>query len=731
MKRILAMIPAGHQVGLTTASLGLVRALMGLGYRTGFFKPISQPDSTSSSGLDRSSLILERYCSIISPHPIHLEEAEALLRKGDDQSLMERVAELFNHASRDVDVMVVEGMVSAHNVFFSKRLNNLIIETLDAEVILVSSAKDISPTELAEAIEIQAREYCNDAENAVIGCVVNKIGQPNPTGSKLFLPPTSALQQGIQVEPEQVSRLVDSYKEKIEKSNMTVLASIPFKGSFTSPRLKDLVRAMDAHPIHTGMWEDRIVKSITLAGQSLEKVLPELKEGALLVCSADREEILLAAALAEIKNVNLAGILLAGTLEPGPNVMAMIGPALGRGLPLIAIAKDLYSVSAILADVRPEIPMDDKETTMNQMESVASEFDSHWLKTLLDKKREHRTSPAAFRNFLLKLAREQNKRIVLPEGDEPRTIEAAIICYEKGMATPILLAKTDEVKRIAAERGLTLPPGVEIIDPESLIDGLVGPMVELRKSKGLTEEKAREMLSDPIYVGTMMLKLGQADGLVSGAVHTSANTVKPALQLIKCLPGVDTVSSIFFMCLPNQVMVYGDCAIVQDPTAEQLASIAIQSADSAKAFNIPQRVAMVSYSTGESGTGADVEKVRQATRMVREKRPDICIDGPLQYDAAVNQSVADKKAPDSSVAGKATAIIFPDLNTGNTTYKAVQRSAHVVSIGPMLQGLKKPVNDLSRGALVDDIIYTIALTAIQAGQTENAEERPAESVQVS
>jgi len=497
------------------------------------------------------------------------------------------------------------------------------------------------------------------------------------------------------------------------------LATIPYKDSFTSPRLKDLVRAMDAHPIHTGNWEDRRVKSITLAGQSLDKTLPDLREGALLVCSADREEILLAAALAELKNIKLAGILLSGTLEPGPNVMAMIGPALGRGLPLVAIAKDLYSVCALLAEVSPEIPMDDKEMTMNQLDSVASEFNPEWLQSVLDKKREHRTSPAAFRNYLLKTAREQNKRIVLPEGDEPRTIEAAIVCYEKGMATPILLAKPEMVRKVASDHGLTVPSGIEILDPALLVDGLVGPMVELRKSKGLTEAQARELLSDSVYVGTMMLKLGQVDGLVSGAVHTTANTVKPALQLIKCVPGVDTVSSIFFMCLPNQVMVYGDCAIVQDPTAEELAAIAIQSADSAKAFNIPQRVAMVSYSTGESGTGTDVDKVRKATQLVRELRPDICIDGPLQYDAAVNPSVAAKKAPKSEVAGKATVIIFPDLNTGNTTYKAVQRSAHVVSIGPMLQGLRKPVNDLSRGALVDDIIYTIALTAIQAVQAEN------------
>jgi phosphate acetyltransferase len=316
------------------------------------------------------------------------------------------------------------------------------------------------------------------------------------------------------------------------------------------------------------------------------------------------------------------------------------------------------------------------------------------------------------------MAREKLKKIVLPEGDEPRTVESAILSCERGIAAPILLAKKTKVEKVAEELGLRVPAGVEIIDPEQILESYVEPLVELRKHKGLTPEKARELLQDPIYIGTMMLHLGEADGLVSGAVHTSANTVKPALQIIKCKKGVDTVSSIFFMCLPSQVLIYGDCAVVQDPTAEQLASIAIQAAENAKAFNIPQRIAMVSYSTGNSGTGADVDKVRRATQLVRERRPELCIDGPLQYDAAVIDSVAAKKAPDSPVAGKATILIFPDLNTGNITYKAVQRSAHVVSIGPMLQGLKKPVNDLSRGALVDDIIYTSALTAIQARQDE-------------
>ncbi|WHI49370.1 phosphate acetyltransferase [Microbulbifer sp. MLAF003] len=293
-----------------------------------------------------------------------------------------------------------------------------------------------------------------------------------------------------------------------------------------------------------------------------------------------------------------------------------------------------------------------------------------------------------------------------------------MICTERDIAEPILLGNTKTIARVAEQQGLTLSDKIHITDPETVRDNYIEPMVELRRSKGLTEVVAKEQLHDNVVLGTMMLALDEVDGLVSGAIHTTANTIRPALQLIKAAPGEELVSSIFFMLLPEQVLVYGDCAINPDPNAEQLAAIAIQSADSAKAFGVEPRVAMISYSTGTSGSGSDVDKVREATEIAKRKRPRLIIDGPLQYDAAVTENVAAQKAPHSPVAGRATVFIFPDLNTGNTTYKAVQRSADLVSIGPMLQGLRKPVNDLSRGALVDDIVYTIALTAIQAQQRD-------------
>jgi phosphate acetyltransferase len=272
------------------------------------------------------------------------------------------------------------------------------------------------------------------------------------------------------------------------------------------------------------------------------------------------------------------------------------------------------------------------------------------------------------------------------------------------------------VREVAEKQGIALPPSIEIIDPAAVAARYVAPLVERRKAKGMTPDQAASELADAIMVGTVMMALDEADGLVSGALHTTAHTIRPALQIVKTVPGCSLVSSVFFMCLPDQVLVFGDCAVNPNPTAEQLADIAIQSADSAAAFGIAPRVAMLSYSTGTSGAGEDVEKVKRATELARELRPDLLVDGPLQYDAAIMPDVARAKAPRSPVAGQATVLIFPDLNTGNVTYKAVQRSANVVSMGPMLQGLAKPVNDLSRGCLVEDIVFTVTLTAIQAEQ---------------
>ncbi len=425
---------------------------------------------------------------------------------------------------------------------------------------------------------------------------------------------------------------------------------------------------------------------------------------------------MMATALRVISGTPLAGLILTCNEVPSPNLQALIAPALKADVPVLLTEHDTFNTANILSHMPNGVPADDLCRMGNMVDYVAENLQINALIQNLDQPKDVRLSPPAFRYRMMQLARTANKRIVLPEGTEPRTVQAAIICQQKGIARCVLLAKPEEVKDVAEKLNVALPLDLEILDPDLLRQKYVEPMVKLRKHKGLTPELALRQLEDTVVLGTMMLAQNDVDGLVSGAIHTTANTIRPALQLIKTKPDASLVSSVFFMLMPDQVLVYGDCAVNPEPSASELADIAIQSANSAQAFGVEPKVAMISYSTGTSGMGAEVEKVKEATDLAKQKRPDLLIDGPLQYDAASVLSVGRQKAPDSPVAGQATVFVFPDLNTGNTTYKAVQRSANVLSVGPMLQGLNKPVNDLSRGALVDDIVYTIALTAIQATQ---------------
>ena len=537
---------------------------------------------------------------------------------------------------------------------------------------------------------------------------VDEQGRTRPDLSEIFDDSTKATVANL--DPKQLSAL-----------NLPVLASIPWNFDLIATRAIDMAKHLGAEIVNEGEIKTRRVKSVTFCARSIPHMLEHFRPGSLLVTSADRPDVLVSASLAAMNGVEIGAVLLTGGYNIDAPIRQLCEQAFETGLPVFMVKSNTWQTSLNLQSFSLEVPADDHERIEKIQNYVARHISSDWIESLVaDSERPNRLSPPAFRYQLTELARKAGKRIVLPEGDEPRTVKAASICAERGIATCVLLGNPDDIRRVAAAQGIELGTGIEIVDPIKVREEYVARLVELRKSKGMTEVVAREQLEDNVVLGTLMLEKGEVDGLVSGAVHTTANTIRPPLQLIKTAPGSSLVSSVFFMLLPEQVFVYGDCAINPDPTAEQLSEIAIQSADSAKAFGIDPRVAMISYSTGDSGAGSDVEKVREATRLAQEKRPDLMIDGPLQYDAAVMADVAKSKAPNSPVAGKATVFIFPDLNTGNTTYKAVQRSADLVSIGPMLQGMRKPVNDLSRGALVDDIVYTVALTAIQAVQNENA-----------
>jgi phosphate acetyltransferase len=707
------LIPTGTSVGLTSISLGVIRAMEQKGVRLSVFKPIAQPRS-GDDALDATTNIIRANSTIPSADPLRMSHVESLLGANQQDVLMEEIIARYHENTKDAEVVLVEGLVPTRKHQFASALNYEIAKTLNAEIVFVLSLGSDSPAQLKERIELVRSSFGGSKNKNIIGVIVNKLNAPvdeqgrtRPDLSEIFDETSKATVANIDT------------KQLFENSPLPVLGCVPWSFDLIAVRAIDMAKHLGATIINEGDIQTRRVRSVTFCARSLPNMLEHFRPGSLLVTSADRPDVLVAACLAAMNGVEIGAILLTGGYQVDARIKSLCERAFQSGLPMFTVDTNTWQTSLNLQSFSLEVPADDHSRVEKVQDYVAGHIDNNWIESLTATfERTRRLSPPAFRYQLTELARQAGKRIVMPEGDEPRTVKAASICAERGIAHCVLLGNPAEIHRVAEMQGVELGQGIEIIDPEKARERYVPRLVELRKSKGMTEVVAREQLEDNVVLGTLMLEQGEVDGLVSGAVHTTANTIRPPLQLIKTAPGSSLVSSVFFMLLPEQVLVYGDCAINPDPTAEQLAEIAIQSADSAAAFGIDPRVAMISYSTGTSGAGSDVEKVREATRLAKEKRPDLVIDGPLQYDAAIMADVALSKAPNSPVAGKATVFIFPDLNTGNTTYKAVQRSADLISIGPMLQGMRKPVNDLSRGALVDDIVYTVALTAIQSKQAE-------------
>ncbi|MGJ0576667.1 phosphate acetyltransferase [Xenorhabdus bovienii] len=714
MSRIIMLIPTGTSVGLTSVSLGVIRSMERKGVRLSVFKPIAQPRHTGSQ--DQTTSIIRSHSSMHAAEPLDMAHVESLLTTNQKDVLMEEIVARYHANTKDAEVVLIEGLVPTRKHPFAQSLNYEIAKTLNAEIVFVTALGTHSPEQLKEQIELSRAEYGGIKNQNIIGVIVNKLNAPvddqgrtRPDLSEIF---------------DEASKATVAYidpKTVFKNSPLPILGCIPWSFDLIATRAIDMAKHLKADIINEGAIQSRRIKSVTFCARSIPNMLEYFRPGSLLVTSADRPDVLITACLAAMNGVDVGAVLLTGGYAIDDSIRELCERAFSTGLPVFTVKTNTWQTSLNLQSFSLEVPADDHERIEKLQDYVAQHISSEWIDSLAaTSERPNRLSPPAFRYQLTELARQAGKRIVLPEGDEPRTVKAAAICAERGIAECILLGDPEEIRRVAAAQGVELGAGVELVNPAAVRERYVPRLVELRKSKGMTEVVAREQLEDNVVLSTLMLEQGEVDGLVSGAVHTTANTIRPPLQLIKTAPNSSLVSSVFFMLLPEQVLVYGDCAINPDPTAEQLSEIAIQSADSAKAFGIDPRVAMISYSTGNSGAGSDVEKVREATRLAQEKRPDLIIDGPLQYDAAIMADVAKSKAPNSPVAGQATVFIFPDLNTGNTTYKAVQRSADLVSIGPMLQGMRKPVNDLSRGALVDDIIYTVALTAIQAAQQENA-----------
>jgi len=694
MKHAFFLAPAGIDVGLTTVALGLVSALDQRGVRVAFFKPIAQRRE-GDTGPERSTHFIRATTNLRTADPIPLAKAMKTITEQGLDALMGDVIAAYHESTGSADVVVVEGLLPAAGDSYLGLVSQELVKTLNAQVILVVSRADKTTAQIDNQIEYDAKLF--GGVEKILGTIVNRhAAEENETSQSL----------------------IDRYRaeSRLLQRGLHLVGVVPQNPELTYCRTIDVQRHLNAKILSKGDIEKRRVKSTHLLARTVPNLLHTLVPGAILLTPADRSDVTIAVAVAAMSQTPIAGLVLVGDTDLDERIIKFCQPAFETGLPLLRVDTTSYDTATRLHQLSSEVPIDDLERIQGAIDHAAQWMDVEWLISQSRKELEFRLSPAAFLHQLSQRARKANKRIVLPEGAEPRTVRAASICCRRGIARCVLLGDPAEIETVAKSQDLDLPENLEILDPALIRPNYVAPLFEARKHKGLSMEMAASQLEDNVVLGTMMIALSEVDGLVSGAVHSTANTIRPALQIIKTRKDAKAVSSIFFMCLPEQVLVYGDCAVIPDPDAETLADIAVQSADSAAAFGIPPRVAMISYSTGESGSGADVEKVRAATKLAQAKRPDLLIDGPLQYDAAFIPAVARSKAPNSPVAGRATVFIFPDLNTGNTTYKAVQRSANVISIGPMLQGLKRPVNDLSRGALVDDIVYTIALTAVQATQ---------------
>lgn len=662
MTRTVMIVPAGKTEGIFPVSLGLVKALNDRGVKAAAFLPFARELGKPAEGRT-----LCRDCAF---------KAIAAGKKSD---VLEKIVANF-HAlldSEKPEIVIAEGVTGTKSD--KDQLNADICHALDADIITVCTG---TCSGNAAAIANTLIPFGNAGRNRVIGSVViNRDAPRDADGARhLALSGCGHCACSAKAAP---SCAVS------EDAVKNVIATIGFDRITYGPKASDIAAFLGGK-VTSG---DASRRGFKIAFPGEEEKSPK---------------ILLTASVPASTQCGIV-ILAAGAKGAVP------------GATVIETDASVWQAAQALASFPASLPSDDAERAEYAARSGAEAFDDKAISlvTTYDKDRTPLMSPAAFRSMLAFKARAAHMRIALPEGNEPRTVKAASIVASQGIAVPVLYGKRDEILKVAKEQGVELGSGVEFVDPDAVRQNYVDRLVELRSKKGMTPELAVQALQDNVFLATMMIERGEIDGLVSGAVHTTANTIRPAFQILKTAPGAKLVSGGFFMLMPEQVYFYADCAVNLNPDADQISEIAIQSADTAKAFGIEPRVALITYSTLKSGKGADVDLMTQATELVKQKRPDLSVDGPLQYDAAVMPEVAAQKAPGSPVAGKATVFVFPSLSTGNTVYKAVQRSAGLVAIGPLLQGLRKPVNDLSRGALVDDIVYTIAVTAIQAEQAKN------------
>ncbi len=691
----LYLTSASTKSGKSAIALGVMSLLKGSLNTVGFFRPII---SASNDVQDHDITLINSYFKLSFEYEecfaCTLNEARELINAGQTDVLMEKILRKYNELAAKCDFVLCEGTdFLGKDTTFESEINYEIAANLNADVMLITNAKDSNLEELESSFYANTESaYAKGAD--VLAYIFNMSDLASDEKAILF------------------------QKINEDSSNEIQLYAIPENETLTKPTISDIQKYLGARLLYGHERVENLVSDYLVAAMQVNNFMNYIREGNLVITPADRSDIVLASLSSQISSAypDISGILITGGTDLPRSIRTLIDGWTGTPMPLLTVESHTFKTVSTLMDLHGRINPEDTKKINLALSTFETNVNAEQLlsKILVEHNSEKKT-PMMFEFQLMEQARKQRMRIVLPEGMEERILRACEVISQRNVADIVLLGNPTDIQRKARELGVDISSAT-ILDPATSehLDDFVNTYYEIRKAKGMTEEQARDRMLDATYFGTMMVHKNLADGMVSGAINTTGHTVRPALEFIKTKPSFSIVSSVFFMCLKDRVLAFGDCAINPDPNAEQLAEIAISAADTAKTFGLEARVAMLSYSTGTSGKGVDVDKVAEATKIARERAPKLLIEGPIQYDAAIDPEVARTKLPDSKVAGRATVFIFPDLNTGNNTYKAVQRAAGAIAIGPVLQGLNKPVNDLSRGCTVTDIVNTVIITAVQA-----------------
>ena len=682
--------------GKSLISLGLLRMMLTKSTKVGYFRPII--NEFDDNGYDEHTNTAINFFNLDIDYKdcfaYKQSEVVALLSEGKEDEVIQKVIEKYKKLEANYDYVLVEGTdFSGEGGIIELDINLMIAKNLNIPALIVGSGNGKKKKDFINTMQLSYNSFISK-EVDVIGIVANK----------------------IEVDEVDYIReeLIKSFPEQLQ---IDIIPKIDF---LAFPTVKEVVQALKGRVLFGAQFLDNAIGSYSTGAMQLRNYLTRIKENALVITPGDRADIILGALQANAsKNYpKIAGIILTGTIIPEESILKLI-EGVQSTVPIVSVDGGTFIISNKIGVVKSKIYATHNKKILLSLDTFDTYVNAEGLTNILTSYQSYKLTPSMFQYNLLQKARIIKKHIVLPEGEDERILRAAARLQMLKIVDLTLLGDRNTIQLKCDQIGLQIDlDALNILNPEDSIynKGFATTLFEARKHKGMSEATANDLVQDISYYGTLMILNGLADGMVSGAIHTTMHTIKPALQLIKTKPGVSVVSSVFFMCLSDRVSVMGDCAVNPNPNAEQLSEIAISSAASAKAFGIEAKVAMLSYSSGSSGKGEEVEKVRKATELVKAKKPNLQIEGPIQYDAAVDMSVAKTKMPDSEVAGQASVLIFPDLNTGNNTYKAIQRETGALAIGPMLQGLNKPVNDLSRGCTVDDIFNTVLLTAIQANQ---------------